>query len=117
MPHQSELLALVQGAKHYDPQALAKLCELYYRDVCSYIYYWVSSVEYAQDLTNDVFSRMVESVRSCRSGGEKSFLAWLFRFASNCVVDYYRRRAVRNHLPLDEKFLPPNDGPEDFVEI
>ena len=116
MPHQSELMALVERAKRYEPQALAKLCELYYRDVYSYIYYRVSSVEDAEDLTNDVFLRMVESIRSCRSSEEKSFLAWLFRIASNCVVDYYRRRAIRNHLPLDEVHLPPHDGPEDFVE-
>jgi len=116
LPHQSKLLALVERAKRYEPQALAKLCELYYRDVYSYIYYRVSSIEDAEDLTNDVFLKMVELIHSCRSDGEKSFLAWLFRIASNCVVDYYRRRAVRDHLPLDEKHLPLYDGPEDFVE-
>lgn len=116
MPHRNELVALVERAKRYEPQALAELCKLYYRDIYSYIYYRVSSVEDAEDLTNDVFLRMVESICSCRSSGEKSFLAWLFRIANNSVVDYYRRRAVRHHLPLDERHLPSHDGPEVSVE-
>lgn len=117
MPKKSDTLTLVERAKRYEHQALAKLCELYYRDVYSYIYYRVSNVQDAEDLTNDVFLKMVEAIRSCRSRGEKSFLAWLFRIANNSVVDHHRRQAVRNHLPLDERYLPAHVGPEVPVEI
>jgi len=116
LPQKNDTLALVERAKRYEPQALAELCELYYRDVYSYIYYRVSNVQEAEDLTEDVFLKMVEAIRSCRARGGKSFLAWLFRIANNSVVDYYRRRAVRNHLPLDEKHLPAHAGPEVSVE-
>lgn len=117
MPKKSDTLTLVERAKRYEHQALAKLCELYYRDVYRYIYYRVSNVQDAEDLTNDVFLKMVEAIRSCRSRGEKSFLAWLFRIANNSVVDHHRRQAVRNHLPLDERYLPAHVGPEVPVEI
>ncbi len=116
MPQKSDTFAFVERAKRYEPQALAELCELYYKDVYSYIYYRVSNVQDAEDLTDDVFLKMVEAIRSCRARGERSFLAWLFRIANNSVVDYYRRRAVRNHLPLDEKHLPAHPGPEVSVE-
>ncbi len=116
MPQQSDILALVESAKLYEPEALAKLCELYFKDVYSYIYYRVSNVKDAEDLTDDVFLKMIEGIRSCRSREEKSFLAWLFRIAKNSVTDYYRRRAVRDHLPLDEKHLRPYAGPEVPVE-
>ncbi len=116
MPQKSDTLALVERARRYEHQALAGLCELYYRDVYSYIYYRVSNVQDAEDLTDDVFLKVVEAIRSCRAREEKSFLAWLFRIARNSVVDHHRRRAVRDHLPLDEKYLPGHAGPEAPVE-
>lgn len=116
MPPKSDTLTLIERAKHYEHQALTKLCELYYRDVYSYVYYRVSNVQDAEDLTDDVFLKMVEAICSCRAQGERSFLAWLFRIASNSVVDHRRRQAVRNHLPLDEKHLPAHAGPEAAVE-
>ena len=60
--------------------------------------------------------RRFEGIRSCRAREEESFLAWLFRIARNSVVDHHRRRAVRDHLPLDEKLLPTHSGPEAPVE-
>lgn len=108
--------ALINRARRYEHQALTQLCEFYYRDVYSYIYYRVSNVQDAEDLTDDVFLKMVEAIRSCRARTERSFLAWLFRIAGNRVVDFRRRQAVRNHLPLDEKHLPTHAGPEIPVE-
>ncbi len=116
MPQKSDTIALVERARGYEHQALTELCELYYRDVYSYIYYRVSNVQDAEDLTDDVFLKMVEAIRSCRSREEKSFLAWLFRIAGNSVVDHHRRQAVRDHLPLDEEHLPAHSGPEVPVE-
>jgi RNA polymerase sigma-70 factor (ECF subfamily) len=116
LPQESEISALVERAKGYDHQALSKLCELYYRDVYAYVYYRVSNVQDAEDLTEDVFLKMVEGIDACRASGEKSFLAWLFRIANNRVIDHYRRRAVRDHLPLDEQRLPMHSGPEGPVQ-
>ena len=116
LPQESDIIALVENAKRHDPEALAKLCELYYKDVYSYIYYRVSNVQDAEDLTDDVFLKMVEAIRSCRAHTERSFMSWLFRIANNSVVDHRRRQAVRNHLPLDEKHLSVRDGPEIPVE-
>ena len=116
MPQESDTLALIERAMRYDHQALSGFCELYYRDVYGYIYYRVSNVQDAEDLTDDVFLKMVEGIRSCRAREEKSFLAWLFRIANNSVVDHHRRQAVRDHLPLDEEHLPTHSGPEAPVE-
>ena len=116
MPQMSDTLALIERAKQYEHQALTWLCELYFQDVYSYVYYWVSNVQDAEDLTDDVFLKMVEAIRSCRAREEKSFLAWLFRIANNSVVDHHRRQAVRDHLPLDEEHMPAQSGPEAPVE-
>jgi RNA polymerase sigma-70 factor (ECF subfamily) len=116
LPQKSELPALIERAKHYEHQALTKLCEFYYTDVYSYICYRVNNVQDAEDLTDDVFLKMVEAIRSCRARTERSFLAWLFRIANNSVVDHRRRQAVRDHLPLHEKHLPTLAGPEGPVE-
>jgi len=116
LPQKSDTLTLIERARRYEHQALTQLCELYYRDVYSYIYYRVSNVQDAEDLTDDVFLKMVEAIHSCRAREEKPFLAWLFRIANNSVVDHHRRQAVRDHLPLDEVQLPTHAGPEAPVE-
>ncbi|RMD57884.1 sigma-70 family RNA polymerase sigma factor, partial [Candidatus Parcubacteria bacterium] len=102
-------------AQQYDSQALSELCELFFEDVYSYFYYRARDAADAQDLTNDVFVRLVESIRSfdpARGG----FRAWLFSIAHHRLVDYRRRQAVRGHQPLEEGLANPEDGPAVQVE-
>ena len=50
----------------------------------------VSDGETAEDILQDVFERAVDSVNT--SEPIENLVAWLFRAASNRVVDWYRRR-------------------------
>jgi len=86
------LHALVGKAKQDEPDAQSRLISLLYTKIYRYIYYRVNQKEDAEDLTNDVFVRMLESLES-QSG---SFLAWIYRIAKNRVVDYYRKQDVRS---------------------
>ncbi len=111
----SELLRLVRKAQAYDDQALSKLCERFFDDVYSYFYYRARDAADAQDLTNDVFVRLVESIRSfdpARGG----FRAWLFSIVHHRLVDYRRRQAVREHQPLGGDLANPEGGPAVQVE-
>jgi len=95
---ENRLQRLVEGAKDFDTHALAELCEHFYPKIYRYMLYRVKSREDAEDLTGEVFVRMVKSLPKQRG----SFPAWLYRIASNLVTDSYRRREVRKEVPLTE---------------
>src|SRR3972149_5085849 len=90
----AELQPVLEQARHYESKALAQLCEYFYPKVYRYIYYRVNTLEDRNDLTNEVFLRMVQSMGKQRG----SVHAWIFRIAANIVRDYYRRRAVRKEI-------------------
>jgi len=87
-----ELSQLVLDAKQADASAQSRLISLFYTKIYRYVYYRVNQKEDAEDLTNDVFVRMLESLD--RQSG--SFFAWLYQIASNRIIDYYRKKDVRS---------------------
>ena len=100
-----ELTVLVEKAKQSDADALAALCEVFYPKIYAYIYYRVGHPEDAEDLTSDVFVRMVESLPKQK----RAFSPWLFRIASNLVADHYRKKSVRKETPLTEEVFQVAD--------
>ncbi|HEB83458.1 MAG TPA: sigma-70 family RNA polymerase sigma factor [Bacteroidetes bacterium] len=82
---------LVERARRHDPDALAELCERLYPELYRYIAYRVGGKEDAEDLTSELFLRMVRSIKNLKG----SIRGWIYRIAENLVTDYYRRRAVR----------------------
>jgi RNA polymerase sigma-70 factor (ECF subfamily) len=83
-------LALIDAAKRGDSEAFTELYNAYVDQIYRYIYYRVSSVTVAEDLTADVFVRVLESL-STYEDRSVALLAWLYRIAHARVIDYYRR--------------------------
>jgi RNA polymerase sigma-70 factor (ECF subfamily) len=94
---------LLKRAKAYDPAALGQLYDLYAPKMYAYIYRRVGNPSLAEDLTSELFIRMLKALHN-GSGWRDSFIGWLYRVAHNLVVDYYRRRP-----PMSEPLL--DDGP------
>lgn len=103
-PEDPELRALLERAGRADPQALGEIYDRYVERIYSYIYHRVGQAELAEDLTGQVFMRMLEAIRSGR-GWQTSFSGWLYRIAHNLVIDYYRRRSRASFVDIDE--TPP----------
>jgi RNA polymerase sigma-70 factor (ECF subfamily) len=59
------------------------------------------SIEDAEDLLLDVFDAALERA-SLRALSVEEQRAWLWRVARNKVVDHYRKRSRRIHVPLEE---------------
>lgn len=96
--------ALLDRASRADPSALSKLYDQYVDKIYSYIYHRVGQTDLAEDLTGQVFMRMLEAVRGGRPW-QTSFSGWLYRIAHNLVIDYYRRRHRATFVDIDE--APP----------
>src|SRR4051812_44449319 len=89
---------IVARAQQGDEGALTLLYEQYVDSIYDYIYYRVGSTESAQDLTSEVFLRMVRGLRDHRDRG-LPFKAWLYRIAANQIADYYRHKNKHPILP------------------
>jgi len=106
---------LIKRAKECDSSALARLYEHYYQDIYSYIYFRLPDVSQAEDLTSQVFLRVLESIDSFTFRGFP-FSSWLFRIARNMMVDYFRSHQEPVDLPLEEGVLLAEGGPSDVFE-
>ena len=92
---------LLERASQADPAALGALYDLYVGRIYSYIYHRVGQAELAEDLTGQVFMRLLEAVRKGRPW-RSSFSGWLYRIAHNLVIDHYRRKGRASFVELDD---------------
>jgi RNA polymerase sigma-70 factor (ECF subfamily) len=97
-PEQQELL---ERASRAEPAALGAVYDQYADRIYAYIYHRVGQAEVAEDLTGQVFMRMLEAIRKGQ-GWRSSFSGWLYRIAHNLVIDYYRRRGRAKLVDIDE---------------
>ena len=94
---------LIQRARGGDPCALAEIYARYQPAIYRCIFYRVGDVVTAEDLTGEVFVRLVESIdRFPRQGG--LLLVWLYNIAHDLVADRYRRE--ERSLPLRPEEQP-----------
>jgi RNA polymerase sigma-70 factor, ECF subfamily len=92
---------LVRRAKSGEPAALSQLHAEHAERVYRYFIGRLDGrVETAEDLTSEVFLRMLQRLGRYESRG-LPFSAWLFRIAHNLLVDYVRHQPRDQHLPLD----------------
>lgn len=103
--------ALLERANRGEQTALAAAYDTYHAPIYRYIYRQVGEVETARDLTAVTFQRLLQAIENGQ-GPARYLRAWLYRTAHNLVVDYYRRRQHRQHLPLNERLI---DGQSDPV--
>ena len=94
---------LLERAKACDPEALGQLYDHYAPKIYDYFYRRVGQVDLAEDLTGELFMRLLLAVQNGQIWNQ-SFRAWLYRVAHNLVVDHYRSRP-----PLTEE-LEEADG-------
>lgn len=103
-PSEEEVQQLVGGAQRREATAFTRLYEVYFDRVYRYVALRVNNPADAEDITEDVFLRMLESIGSFR-WREAPFAAWLLRIAHNRIVDHWRRAHTRTGVPLEE--APP----------
>ena len=86
--------ATVDRARTGDQQALADLYDWYMPRVYKYVVARVGNPAEAEDLTEEVFLKMLGAIGGFR-WREVPFSSWIFRIAHNCIATHYRRSAQR----------------------
>lgn len=80
----------LDGLKNLNSQAIGAVYDRYFPDIYRYVYYRLHDEQVAEDITSDVFVRLLEAVQK-RRGPQSNLKGWLFGTASNVVADYLRR--------------------------
>jgi RNA polymerase sigma-70 factor (ECF subfamily) len=94
-PMVSELEALKYGEdEHTKTEAFAAIYRAYYHNIKDYIHSYTHSDPDAEDLTQEVFIKMINNIHSFESNGTPLF-SWLTTLARNAVIDRLRSEAVR----------------------
>ena len=79
--------ALLYRAHAGDRGAAGTLYERYYRDIYSYIFYRVNDSATAEELSAEVFMRMVQQLPGYLEQG-KPFISWLYSLARTIIKDH-----------------------------
>jgi RNA polymerase sigma-70 factor (ECF subfamily) len=95
---------LLQGAQRGDKKAIAELYDLHYQAVYNYIFYRVSDQLTAEDLSAEVFIRMINKLPGYIDRG-RPILAWLYTIARNMVIDNHRLMNKKEEIPIKEELL------------
>lgn len=106
---------LLKQARALDQNALTWVYQNYHSAIYRYIYHHLGEAQTAEDLTSDVFRRLLQALRN-GGGPTRQLSAWLYRVAHNLIVDHVRRCKHRNHEPLDgalgDRLADSTEGPE-----
>jgi RNA polymerase sigma-70 factor (ECF subfamily) len=97
-----DLKLLVEQAQQGNRDALEELYLLHFDRIYSYLHMSVGNRHDAEDLTTQVFVKMLESIGKFR-WRSAPFSAWLFRIAHNLAMDHFR---------ANKRWQPEEDVPE-----
>jgi RNA polymerase sigma-70 factor (ECF subfamily) len=106
---------IIIRAQRGQEQAISALYEMYVDAIYRYVLYRVPTAEDAEDLTAEVFLRMVEGLPKYQITSVP-FEAWLYRIAAARIADFYRRRKRHPQVALPETLTDYRTLPEDQVQ-
>ncbi|HEX2623293.1 MAG TPA: sigma-70 family RNA polymerase sigma factor [Phototrophicaceae bacterium] len=91
-------------------EAVSILYEAYTQSIFQYIFYRVDSKQIAEDMTAEVFLRMIRGLPGYQDQG-LPFGAWLFRIAANQLADYYRENKRITFTLISDEYRSDETDP------
>jgi len=110
---QDELL-LLHRARSLEQDALAEIHDTYYVPLYRFIVLRVSDHDTAEDLTSEVFTRLLSALRE-RTAPQNTLRGWLFSVASRVVNDHYRQQYRARQTELTNDLPDTTRQPEMIV--
>jgi RNA polymerase sigma-70 factor, ECF subfamily len=115
------VVEVVTGCQSGETAALERLYDLYADRLYRYLLARVGSAETADDLTTELFVRVIKSIGAFRLNRDQpaaTVSAWLYRIASNLAAEHYRAQKRLSWSELDESHANAGDDsdPEAMAE-
>lgn len=86
-----------------DNTALEALIHRYKDTIFSTILYMVKDTHLAEDLFQEAFIKIIDTLRSHRYKEEGKFIHWALRVAHNLCVDHFRKVKYTNNVASDDR--------------
>ena len=106
---------LIRRAQRGDGAAFSEIYRRCQPAIYRYAVLRTGSAAIAEDLTSEVFVRLVDKIDRFEYRG-RPLLAWLYTIARNLVADHHRRAGRYEMVPLDESTPASGGGLEGSVE-
>lgn len=106
---------LILAARRGEKDAISALYQAHVDAIYRYMDYRVESAQIAEDLTAEVFLRMVQHLPGYQDTG-LPFAAWLFRIAANLLTDHRRRSRRTPQNQLSEEQASDDTDPFGTIE-
>jgi RNA polymerase sigma-70 factor (ECF subfamily) len=107
--------SLIRRAQQRDQVALTQIYEDNFDRIYRYIVLKIGDRTEAEDMTQQVFLKALESISSYKWKG-MPFSSWLYRIAHNQIVDYLRKKSRRMTVPLEKVNVADGDDPRQIAE-
>jgi RNA polymerase sigma-70 factor (ECF subfamily) len=101
---------LIRKTLRGNHKAFEMIIQRYEQPILNFVGRMVQDRELAMDFSQEVFLKAYTSLDSYRP--EYKFSTWLFKIASNCVIDYWRKKKIPT-LSLDQ----PSERSEESLTI
>ena len=86
--------ALIKRCQKGENQAFDELIRLYYPYVSGFLIKTTKDEIMAEDLTQDVFLKMIQNIEKFNLSGNANLGTWLITIAKNCYIDHLRRNRI-----------------------
>lgn len=107
---------LVRRAQQRDTEAFSLLYEAYFDKIYRYTVLRVRNETEAEDITQQVFMKMLQSITSYKMKGVP-FSSWIYRIAHNQVVDFLRQQNKKSTINIEGiPLLDMIDDPQQEME-
>jgi RNA polymerase sigma-70 factor, ECF subfamily len=108
---------LIEKAKK-DDSSFAVLYDFYFPKIYGYIYKRTGSRETAEDLVSITFMSVFTNLHKYNHEGY-TFGAWVYKIATNNLIDHYRKQAKRKNVDIENITEPAADQdlPADYAEV
>ena len=93
---------LVQAYIKGDLSAIEVLINKHRRKVYTYILLTIKNQQLAEDLFQETFIKVIQSLRGGKYKDNGKFLSWVIRIAHNLIIDHFRKEKQMNTLSNDD---------------
>jgi RNA polymerase sigma factor (sigma-70 family) len=95
---------LISSYLQGDHKAFEVLLNRHRNKIYTSIYLFVKDSDLAQDIFQDVFIKIIDTLRKGKYNHEGKFLQWAMRISYNMCVDHFRRSKRRTKVSASETF-------------
>ena len=93
---------LVQAYIKGDQSAIETLINRHRSKVYTYIVLTIKNQQLAEDLFQETFIKVIQSLRSGKYRDNGRFLSWVIRISHNLIIDHFRKEKQMNAISNDD---------------